>query len=183
MPGYLQNPIPFRLLVSCLLVSLWFQRLFLNMASPVQWRSAVLQICVWRTDVLCLRHPISSIWSSLCQHKIRPKLFPLITKICFHLDKSLSHAERSWKPSYFFTWKSSKCYELLYNLAHKVLGIGQMSKVPLLHHRLQKELWTGNIVLFIFPWRLGRPLENGKWERKLNRRGWYQERYEETTQA
>lgn len=52
-------------------------------------------ICVWRTDVLSFRLPISSILSSLCQHKIRHKFFSFITKIWFKLDKSLPHTENS----------------------------------------------------------------------------------------
>ena len=125
----------------------------------------VSYLCL-RTDDLSFRHHINSIWPSLCHRKIRLKLFSLITKLFFfHLDKSLSHAEHLLKSSYFLTWKSSKCYGLLENLAHKLLGIGQLSKATPLHPRLEKKLWTENTVLRIFPLRLERPLGNGKGKR------------------
>lgn len=123
-----------------------------------------LHICVWRADVQSVILPINSIWSSLCQHKIRLKLFSLIIKIWFNLDKSLSYAENSLWSSCFLTWKSSKCYMLIQNLAHEVLQIGQMSKATLLHPRLERKPWMENIVLFRFPLRLEghQEMENGR---------------------
>lgn len=168
MPGYLQNPMQFRLLVLCHLVSVWFQRPFLNMESFIQWKGAIFHSYIWRTDILSFTHLISSIWSSLCHCKFRHKLFSLITKIYFNLDKCLSHAENSLETFCFLTWKSSKCYGLLQNLVHKLLQIGQKSQANPLYSRLERKPWTENTVFFRLPLRLERPLGNGKWERKLN---------------
>lgn len=128
-------------------------------------KSAMFRIYVWIADVLSFRLPISSIWSSLCQYKIRLKLFSLITKICFNLKKSISHAENSLQSSCFLTWKASKCYGLLQTLYYVPNGKGS--------HRMK-------MMVFRFSLRWEGSLGKGKWERRLDWPGLYQEWREKT---
>lgn len=86
-------------------------------------------ICVWRADVQSFRLPISSIWSSLCQHKIRLKLFSLITKIWFNLDKSLFHPENSLQSSYFLTWNLESVMCLFKTLHTKYYKLARCLKL------------------------------------------------------